>query len=66
MADTTGGLGPDGGSAASDDVVSLEPEPTQEPGEEPEEPGEEPEEPGEEPEEPPAPAVEPAVHPSLW
>jgi hypothetical protein len=70
VSDTVGGPVPDGGSAPADDVVSLEPEPTQEEPEEPEVPAEPevPEEP--EPEEPepeePEPAVEPEVHPSLW
>jgi outer membrane biosynthesis protein TonB len=65
VADTIGGPGPDSGSAPPDDVVSLEPEPTQEEPEEPEVPEEPavPEVP--EPEEP-EPAVEPEVHPSLW
>src|SRR5215469_2170067 len=66
VADTTGGsesdsAGPDSGATPSDDVVSLEPEPTEEEPESPEEP-EAPAEPGvpEEPEEPAAPA-EPEV-----
>jgi hypothetical protein len=69
--DTTGGPGPDSDRTEPDDVVSLEPEPTQEepgaPEEEPEVPQEEPEVP-EEPEAPaePEPAVEPEVHPALW
>jgi hypothetical protein len=69
VADMTGGVGP-GGGADSGDVVSLEPEPTEEepeaPEEEPEAPEEEPAEEPEAPAEEPGPAVEPAVHPSLW
>ena len=67
MADTSGGPGQDGARTDSDDVVSLEPEPTQEEPEVPEQP-EVPEEPElpEEPVEPVEPVVEPEVHPALW
>jgi hypothetical protein len=67
MAETTEGPGPDDGSTASDDVVSLEPGPDEpeEPAEEPAEPAEEPEVPAE-PAEPAEPAAEPAARPNLW
>ena len=74
VADTTGGsepdsAGTDSGASPSDDVVSLEPEPTEEEPEGPEDP-EAPAEP-EVPEEPaapaePEPAIEPEIRPALW